>query len=91
MFFKKKKNSEFENLLIQTEKKEKVKKEFVDTKWVTKIVVIAFCMSFTGAYGGYLLKLYIINFNSGQPPIRDVPVSYVKSYLGMDDNRATSV
>lgn len=47
MFFKKKKNSEFENLLIQTEKKEKVKKEFVDTKWVIKIVVIAFCMSFT--------------------------------------------
>lgn len=37
-------------------------------------------MLFTGACcgyftGGYLLKLYIINFNSGHPPIRDVPVS----------------
>lgn len=26
-------------------------------------------------FKGYLLKLYIINFNSGHPPIRDVPVS----------------
>ena len=34
MFFKKNKNSEFKNLLVQTEKKEKIKKEEVDIKWI---------------------------------------------------------
>lgn len=47
MFFKKDKNSEFKNLLVQTEKKEKIKKEHVDVKWIIRIVVIAFVISFT--------------------------------------------
>ena len=47
MLFKKDKNSEFKNLLVQTEKKEKIKKEHVDVKWIIRIVVIAFMISFT--------------------------------------------
>ncbi|MDD5888015.1 MAG: hypothetical protein PUC82_00825 [bacterium] len=47
MLFKKNKNSEFENLLVQTEKKEKNKKEQVDVKWVVKIVIMAFLISFS--------------------------------------------
>lgn len=47
MFFKKNKNSEFRNLLIQTEKKEKIKKERVDIKWIIKIIIIAFVISFS--------------------------------------------
>jgi CBS domain containing-hemolysin-like protein len=44
--FKNKKNNELENLIVQTKKKEKVKKEVVDVKWIVKIVVIAFTISF---------------------------------------------
>ncbi len=47
MFFKKNKNSEFKNLLVQTEKKEKIKKEHVDVKWIIRIVVITFVISFS--------------------------------------------
>ena len=37
---------EFENLLVQNRRKEKVKKEHVDVNWLIKIVVIAFTISF---------------------------------------------
>lgn len=37
---------EFENLLVQNRRKEKIKKEYVDVKWIIKIVVIAFVISF---------------------------------------------
>lgn len=47
MFFKKNKNSEFKNLLVQTEKKEKIKKEYVDVKWILRIVIITFIISFS--------------------------------------------
>lgn len=47
MFFKKNKNSEFKNLLVQTEKKEKIKKEEVDIKWIIKIIIITFVISFS--------------------------------------------
>lgn len=47
MFFKKNKNSEFKNLLVQTEKKEKIKKEYVDVKWIIRIVIITFIISFS--------------------------------------------
>ena len=47
MFFKKNKNSEFKNLLVQTEKKEKIKKEQVDVKWIIRIVIITFVISFS--------------------------------------------
>ena len=47
MFFKKNKYSEFKNLLVQTEKKEKIKKEYVDVKWIIRIVIITFIISFS--------------------------------------------
>lgn len=37
---------EFENLLVQNRRKEKIKKEYVDVKWIIKIVVVAFVISF---------------------------------------------
>ena len=37
---------ELENLLVQNRRKEKIKKEHVDVKWIIKIVVIAFSISF---------------------------------------------
>lgn len=37
---------EFENLLVQNRRKEKIKKEHVDVSWILKIVVIAFTISF---------------------------------------------
>ena len=37
---------EFENLLVQNRRKEKIKKEHVDVSWIIKIVVIAFTISF---------------------------------------------
>ena len=48
MFFKKKnkKPSEFENLVEQSKKKEKIKKETVNYKWIFTIVVLSFVISF---------------------------------------------
>jgi CBS domain containing-hemolysin-like protein len=42
----KKNNSEFNNLLEQTRKKEKIKKETVNWKWIITIVCISFLISF---------------------------------------------
>lgn len=47
MFFQKNKNSEFRNLLVQTKKKEKIKKEHVDVGWIVKIIIMAFVISFS--------------------------------------------
>lgn len=47
MFLKNNKNSEFKNLLVQTEKKEKIKKELLDVKWILRIVIITFIISFS--------------------------------------------
>ena len=41
-----KKISEFKNLLEQTKRREKIKKEKVDVKWIITIVIIAFLISF---------------------------------------------
>jgi len=41
----KSKNNEFRNLLIQTRRHEKKKKELVDIKWILTIVVISFLLS----------------------------------------------
>lgn len=43
---KQKKLSELYNLIVQTRRKEKVKKEFVDKKWIFMIVLISFSISF---------------------------------------------
>jgi len=44
--FRRKKDSEFKNLLEEEKKKEKIKKEKVDIKWIIIIVVVAFVLSF---------------------------------------------
>lgn len=41
-----KKESELKNLVEQTKRREKVKKEKVDVKWIITIVIIAFAISF---------------------------------------------
>ena len=45
-FKKKKKTNELDNLIEQTKKKEKVKKESVDVNWIIKIVIMSFSISF---------------------------------------------
>ena len=47
---KEKKQSEFRNLLEEEKKKEKIKKEKVDIKWIITIVIIAFVLSFCLSY-----------------------------------------
>ena len=49
MFFKKK-NSELENLMVQNRRKEKVKKEKVNVKWIVTIISISFVISFILAF-----------------------------------------
>ena len=49
MFFnknKKKKPSEFDNLVAENKRKERIKKETVDLKWIITILVISFVISF---------------------------------------------
>ena len=41
-----KKNNELNNLIEQTKKKEKVKKEQVDINWIIKILIMSFVISF---------------------------------------------
>lgn len=43
---KEKSLSEFENLKVQTRRKEKIKKELVDVKWVIRIILVSFSISF---------------------------------------------
>ena len=43
---KEKKLSELENLKVQTRRKEKIKKELVDSKWIIRIILISFSISF---------------------------------------------
>lgn len=42
----KKKNAEIENLKVQTRRKEKIKKEAVNIRWIGTIILIAFSLSF---------------------------------------------
>mgnify|MGYP000836295360 CR=1 FL=1 len=42
-----KEKNELENLIEVTKKKEKVKKEHVDKKWIATVVIVAFLTSFT--------------------------------------------
>ena len=41
-----KKQSELKNLVEETKKREKIKKEKVDIKWIITIVIVAFVISF---------------------------------------------
>ena len=42
----KRKNTELENLVVQTRRREKTKKEHVDVKWIIKILIMTFGISF---------------------------------------------
>ena len=42
-----KEKNELENLIEVTKKKEKVKKENIDKKWIATVVIVAFLTSFT--------------------------------------------
>ena len=44
--FLKKKNTELDNLMVQNKRKEKIKKEHVNIKWIITIVSITFVISF---------------------------------------------
>ena len=50
MFKKKNTITELENLKVQTRRKEKIKKELVDKKWITKIILISFVLSFSMSF-----------------------------------------
>lgn len=43
----KKRNTEFQNLVVQTRRREKIKKEQVDVQWIIKILIMAFAISFS--------------------------------------------
>lgn len=43
---KKEKNSELKNLIEQTKKKEKIKKEHIDIRWIIIIIISSFIISF---------------------------------------------
>lgn len=45
--FKREDKSEFKNLVEQTKKREKIKKETVDIKWIFTIVILSFVISFS--------------------------------------------
>ncbi len=57
-----KKNEDLENLKVQTRRKEKIKKELVDKKWVLTIFVIAFAISFSLSF---VSEITVPNFNLG--------------------------
>ena len=56
----KKQKSEFKNLVEQTKKREKIKKEQVDKKWIITIIIISFSISFILSF---IANLTIPNFN----------------------------
>ncbi len=58
--FKKKKPSEFDNLVAETKKKEKIKKENVDFKWIITIIIVSFVISFCLSF---IANITIPNFN----------------------------
>lgn len=57
-----KKNIDLENLKVQTRRKEKIKKELVDKRWVLTIFLIAFAISFSLSF---VSEITVPNFNLG--------------------------
>lgn len=55
-----KKNKDLENLKIQTRRREKIKKELVDKRWVLTIIIISFSISFSLSF---VSEVTIPNFN----------------------------
>ena len=56
----KKEKSEFKNLVEQTKKREKIKKEQVDKKWIITIIILSFSISFILSF---IANLTIPNLN----------------------------
>lgn len=52
--------NELENLKVQTRRKEKIKKELVDTKWIITIILISFTISFLLSF---VSGITVPNFN----------------------------
>ncbi len=57
-----KKNTDLENLKVQTRRKEKIKKELVDKRWVLTIFTISFAISFSLSF---ISEITVPNFNLG--------------------------
>ena len=55
-----KKNKDLENLKIQTRRREKIKKELVDKRWVLTIIIISFSISFSLSF---VSEVTVPNFN----------------------------
>ncbi len=55
-----KKNKDLENLKIQTRRKEKIKKELVDKRWVIIIIILSFSISFLLSF---VSEITVPNFN----------------------------
>lgn len=68
--------SELENLKVQTRRKEKIKKELVDKKWVCTIIVISFSISFLLSF---ISEITIPNFNL----VVGILVSFLFIFLGV--------
>lgn len=57
-----KKNADLENLKVQTRRKEKIKKELVDKRWILTIFIISFAISFSLSF---VSEITVPNFNLG--------------------------
>lgn len=55
-----KKNKDLENLKVQTRRKEKVKKELIDKRWIVTILIISFLISFLLSF---VSEITVPNFN----------------------------
>lgn len=55
-----KKNKDLENLKVQTRRKEKIKKELVDKRWILTILIISFIISFLLSF---VSEITVPNFN----------------------------
>lgn len=55
-----KKNADLENLKVQTRRKEKIKKELVDKRWILTIFIISFAISFSLSF---VSEITVPNFN----------------------------
>lgn len=55
-----KKNADLENLKVQTRRKEKIRKELVDKRWILTIFIISFAISFSLSF---VSEITVPNFN----------------------------
>ena len=73
---KKQKNNELINLKVQTRRKEKIKKETVDKKWVITIIIVAFTISFSLSF---ISELFLKDI----PLLLGIIVTFVFIFIGI--------